>query len=121
MGPASSPSVQPPSHTGSEKEPIQRHRRFLDFADSLSSLDIALELVHLDYHVENGQSLMGLQECRHWAVEGAAAGQKLSAQHVVVWLVLLIVPQCYVHTPQTVGVSHELELSCDYVSRTGLR
>jgi hypothetical protein len=22
--------------------------------------------------------------------------------------------RCYVHTPQTVGVSHELELSCDY-------
>ena len=21
---------------------------------------------------------------------------------------------CYVHTPQTVGASHELELSCDY-------
>jgi hypothetical protein len=23
-------------------------------------------------------------------------------------------PNCYVCTPQTVGVSHELELSCDY-------
>jgi hypothetical protein len=22
--------------------------------------------------------------------------------------------RCYIHTPQTVGVSHELELSCDY-------
>jgi hypothetical protein len=32
----------------------------------------------------------------------------------LIFLFSLTYPTCYVHTPQIVSVSHELELSCDY-------
>lgn len=89
---ASSPNVQPPSHIGSEKEPILRLRRRLDFADM--SLDVPRELEHLGCRVESGQPLMEylrpeghLDAVRDWLAV-LAPSQRVASQ-----VVLMTVPQ----------------------------